>query len=404
MAANGELWRLSAADVVDLLRRREVSPLELVEASAERIAATDGHLNAIPTLCIERARAHAERIMAEGPDTARPRGWLGGVPIAVKDLVEVEGVRTTWGSPIYADHVPPRSDIVVETLEARGAIVIGKSNTPEFGAGANTFNEVFGKTRNPVEHWRSRCAGSSGGAAAALVAAGEVWLASGLGPGRQPAHSPASFNSRGRACRPSSGPGRARADRSCRSRPSMVAGPIARNARDTCAVPRCHGQAQHLGRTRSPSPRPAETLPPRPCTTLPKMPGQGSATARTWASFPWPVEVAEVSAVCAGGQVRKDRGRGRGGRPGRARTSPRARSTIFQVLRAAQVRRRHGAELLEAHRDRAEAGGHLEHREGARASRPTRSARAERERAAASTTGCVALLRATTTCCFVRPA
>ncbi|MCY4406425.1 MAG: amidase, partial [Rhodospirillaceae bacterium] len=149
MTAKGELWRLGAADVVDLLRRREVSPLELVEASAERIAATDGHLNAIPTLCIDRARAHAERIMAEDPETERPRGWLGGVPIAVKDLVEVEGVRTTWGSPIFADHVPPRSDIAVETLEARGAIVIGKSNTPEFGAGANTFNEVFGKTRNP---------------------------------------------------------------------------------------------------------------------------------------------------------------------------------------------------------------------------------------------------------------
>ena len=177
MAANGELWRLDATEVVDLLRRREVSPLELVEASAERIAATDGHVNAIPTLCIDRARAHAERIMAEDADTERPRGWLGGVPIAVKDLVEVEGVRTTWGSPIYADHVPPRSDIAVETLEARGAIVIGKSNTPEFGAGANTFNEVFGKTRNP---WNTdkTCGGSSGGSSTAL-ATGQVWLATG---------------------------------------------------------------------------------------------------------------------------------------------------------------------------------------------------------------------------------
>ena len=162
MAASGELWRLTATDVVDLLRRREVSPLELVEASAERIAATDGHLNAIPTLCIERARAHAERIMADHPETERPRGWLGGVPIAVKDLVPVEGVRTTWGSPIYADHVPPRSDLLIETLEARGAIVIGKSNTPEFGAGANTFNEVFGKTRNPWNVEKT-CGGSSGG-------------------------------------------------------------------------------------------------------------------------------------------------------------------------------------------------------------------------------------------------
>ena len=74
MTAKGELWRLGATEVVELLRRREVSPLELVEASTERIAATDGHLNAIPTLCIERARAHAERIMAEDPVTERPRG------------------------------------------------------------------------------------------------------------------------------------------------------------------------------------------------------------------------------------------------------------------------------------------------------------------------------------------
>ena len=96
-------------------------------------------------------------------------------------------MRTTWGSPIFADHVPPRSDIAVETLEARGAIVIGKSNTPEFGAGANTFNEVFGKTRNP---WNTdkTCGGSSGGSSTAL--GHRPGLARhGLGPGRQPADS-----------------------------------------------------------------------------------------------------------------------------------------------------------------------------------------------------------------------
>ena len=78
-------------------------------------------------------------------------------------------MRTTYGSPIYAHHVPTRSDIMVETLEARGAVVIGKSNTPEFGAGASTFNEVFGKTRNPWNTQKS-VAGSSGGAAATLAA------------------------------------------------------------------------------------------------------------------------------------------------------------------------------------------------------------------------------------------
>ena len=144
-----ELYRLSAAEAVSLLRKGAVSPLELVEASAARIAATDGALNAMPTLCIERARAHAKRIMADGAAGRSDPAWLGGLPISVKDLVPVAGVRTTWGSPLFADHVPARSDIMVERLEANGAIVIGKSNTPEFGAGASTFNEVFGKTRNP---------------------------------------------------------------------------------------------------------------------------------------------------------------------------------------------------------------------------------------------------------------
>ena len=87
------------------------------------------------------------------------------------------GVRTTYGSPIYADHVPDRSDFMVERLEQRGAVVVAKSNTPEFGAGGNTFNEVFGETRNPWDTSRT-CGGSSGGSAAAL-ASGQVWLATG---------------------------------------------------------------------------------------------------------------------------------------------------------------------------------------------------------------------------------
>lgn len=166
------LWRLSAAEAVARLRRGEVTPLELVEAAAARIEATDGALNALPTLCLERARDHARRIMAEPAGGQRPESWLGGLPIAVKDLEDVAGVRTTYGSPIFADHVPQRSDLMVERLEANGAIVIGKSNTPEFGAGASTFNEVFGKTRNPWNTAKS-VAGSSGAAAAAL-AAGQV--------------------------------------------------------------------------------------------------------------------------------------------------------------------------------------------------------------------------------------
>ncbi|MFO1353094.1 MAG: amidase family protein [Gammaproteobacteria bacterium] len=183
-----ELYRLSAEQAVDLLQRREISPLELVDAAAARIAATDQHLNALPTLCLERARDHAKAIVAG----KRPRGMLGGLPIAVKDLTDVAGVRTTYGSPIYTHHIPVRSDILVERLEANGAIVIGKSNTPEFGAGASTFNEVFGKTRNPWNVEKS-VSGSSGGSAAAL-AAGQAWLATGSDLGGS-LRTPASFNS-----------------------------------------------------------------------------------------------------------------------------------------------------------------------------------------------------------------
>jgi len=160
---------MSAVEAVGRLRARELSPLELIDASLERIEQVEGELNALPTVVAERAREAARHV-----DPASP---LAGLPIAVKDLNDVAGVRTTYGSPIYADHVPVASEAMVARLEQRGGVVLAKSNTPEFGAGGNTFNEVFGETRNP---WDTRltCGGSSGGSAAAL-AAGEVWLATG---------------------------------------------------------------------------------------------------------------------------------------------------------------------------------------------------------------------------------
>jgi amidase len=171
-----ELCKLTASAAVDLLRRREVSPLELIDAAAERIAETEPQLNALPILCLDRARSHAERLMREPPSEPPPH-YLYGLPIAVKDNVHVAGVRCTMGSPIFADHVSPESDIVVQRLEANGALVIGKSNIPEFAAGGNTYNGVFGITRNP---WNILFTpgGSSGGTAAAL-AAGQVWLGTG---------------------------------------------------------------------------------------------------------------------------------------------------------------------------------------------------------------------------------
>ena len=221
--STSDLYRRTATEVVGLLKRGEVSPLDLIDVAAARIAATDGAINAMPTLCLERARDHAKRLMASGEDTL-----LGGLPIAVKDLNEVQGVRCTHGSPIFADHISERSDLMVETLEARGAIVVGKSNTPEFGAGASTFNEVLGKTRNPWNTAKS-VAGSSGGAGAAL-AAGQVWLATGSDLGGS-LRTPASFNSV-IGLRPS--PGRVPHGPSDQAFNTMsVNGPMARTVADT---------------------------------------------------------------------------------------------------------------------------------------------------------------------------
>ena len=171
-----ELNRLTARQAAAKLKSGELSPLDLIDAAAERIAATDGAVNALPTLCLDRAREHAKALTESRSSEDRP-GQLHGLPIAIKDLIDVSGIRCTMGSPIFADNVPARSNILVERLEANGAIVVAKANTPEFGAGANTFNEVFGTTCNPWD-LTTTSGGSSGGSAAAL-ATGQVWLASG---------------------------------------------------------------------------------------------------------------------------------------------------------------------------------------------------------------------------------
>jgi amidase len=222
-----ELIRASAREVVGRLRRREVTPAELLAAARKRIAETDAAINALPTLCFERAEAAARNLPAE--DDAP--GWLGGLPIAIKDLTDVKGVRTTFGSPVFADNVSEASNILVERLEARGALVVAKSNTPEFGAGGNTFNPVFGTTSTP---WNTALTsgGSSGGAAAAL-AAGQVWLAHGSDLGGS-LRTPASF------CgvvglRPS--PGRvANAPKRDLFNPLSVQGPMARNVGDVALM------------------------------------------------------------------------------------------------------------------------------------------------------------------------
>jgi len=187
VASNQELVGATACAVVDKLNSGEVSPLELLDVLEKRIAEVDGKVNALPTLCFDRARARAKTLMQK---PAGGRGLLAGLPIPIKDLTDVEGVLTTQGSPIYRDNIPDHSDFLVEHLEDNGGLVYAKSNTPEFGAGANTFNEVFGATRNPWDTSRS-AAGSSGGAAVAL-ATGMAWLAHGSDMGGS-LRNPASF-------------------------------------------------------------------------------------------------------------------------------------------------------------------------------------------------------------------
>jgi amidase len=158
----------TAREMARALRRREISARELVQAHLDRIDRLNPAINAIVTLVPERALAEAaaadERLAA-----GEPVGPLHGLPVAHKDTHLTAGVRTTSGSPTMRDHVPDADELVVERMRAAGAITIGKTNVPEFGAGSHTFNPVFGVTRNPYDTTRS-AGGSSGGAAAALAA------------------------------------------------------------------------------------------------------------------------------------------------------------------------------------------------------------------------------------------
>lgn len=166
-----DLCKLSATAIVDLLRKREVSTPELLDAVYTRIDQTDPEINAMVTRCEDRARGW------QVPADDGAPGGMAGMPVGIKDLNEVEGVRTTWGTLGLKDNIPDKSDRLVQRIEARGGVVVGKTNSPEMGAGGNTFNAVFGYTRNPWDT-RMNAGGSSGGAAASL-AAGQTWLSHG---------------------------------------------------------------------------------------------------------------------------------------------------------------------------------------------------------------------------------
>jgi amidase len=177
----------TAREMAAAVHDREISCAELMDLHLTQIAARNPELNAIVSLDEERARDGASE--ADRTPYAE-RGPLHGLPWAFKDTHAVAGWRTTYGSPLYADHVPQRDELIVERIRRAGAVPIGKTNVPEFAAGSHTFNTVFGTTRNPVDPSRS-AGGSSGGAASAL-AAGMVPLAEGSDMGGS-LRNPASF-------------------------------------------------------------------------------------------------------------------------------------------------------------------------------------------------------------------
>lgn len=168
-----ELCYTGAKTLARLLRTRKVSATEVMRAFIARIEEVNPKVNAIVTFLPEEALRKAKALDRKGAMT----GPLAGLPIAHKDIVPTKGVRTTFGSPIFADHVPNEDHAIVERLRGAGAILLGKTNTPEFAVGAQTFNPVFGATRNPYD--LSKTSGGSSGGAAAAVASGMLPFADG---------------------------------------------------------------------------------------------------------------------------------------------------------------------------------------------------------------------------------
>ncbi len=174
MAAGDEIVWMSATELAERIRARELSPVEVVEAGLRQIERRNGVVNAV---CTVSDRALADAREAEHRLMRGDKAPLLGVPFGIKDVTPTAGVRTTFGSPLFRDFVPAEDALVVSRLKEAGGILIGKTNTPEFAAGGNTFNEIFGVTRNPWNPALS-AGGSTGGGAAAL-ASGMIALAEG---------------------------------------------------------------------------------------------------------------------------------------------------------------------------------------------------------------------------------
>ena len=182
-----ELWLISAVDLLQDLQSGRVTPEMLIDAAVQRIKATDSQVNAIATLCEERARERAAAFASAG---GAP-GPLFGLPVLVKDNQPVAGLRCTEGATMYADRIATKSHPIVAAIEAAGGIVLGLTNMPEHAAGSHTFNPVFGTTFNPFD--LTRTAGGSTGGGAAALACGSAWLATGNDLGGS-LRNPAAFN------------------------------------------------------------------------------------------------------------------------------------------------------------------------------------------------------------------
>jgi len=223
-SARDELCDLSAIELAARIRRKDVSARDVMSAHLARIERVNPQVNAIVTLVAERAMADAARA-DEAAAKGGSLGVLHGLPVAHKDLFDTAGIRTTKGSPFYRENVPERDALIVTRVRAAGAITVGKTNTPEMGAGSQTFNTVFGATRNPYDLTKT-CGGSSGGAAVAL-ATGMVPLADGSDVGGS-LRNPAAFcNVVGLR----SSPGRVPSETNGWS-PFSVSGPMARSVAD----------------------------------------------------------------------------------------------------------------------------------------------------------------------------
>jgi amidase len=181
-----ELCYTGAKKLARMIRTRKVSATEVVRAFIARIEEVNPKVNAIVTFLPEQALKRAKALDRRGAAT----GPLAGLPIAHKDIVPTRGIRTTFGSPIYRDHIPTEDHVIVERLRDAGAILLGKTNTPEFATGAQTFNPIFGATRNPYD--LSKTSGGSSGGAAAAVASGLLPFADGSDLGSS-LRNPASF-------------------------------------------------------------------------------------------------------------------------------------------------------------------------------------------------------------------